>query len=113
MRISDWSSDVCSSDLHLRICHDRRRADGAGTAVGGHRRPDLHPRRALHPQQQAMKAGRAEIARAVDKPDPALRLLLLPGPDEAGSPALGASYETTLGAAPDTRATSPEKGKNE
>src|SRR3546814_2504398 len=98
MRISDWSSDVCSSDLHLRICHDRRRADGAGTAVGGHRRPDLHPRRALHPQPQAMKAGRAEIARAVDKPDPALRLLLLHGPDEAGSRALGARYEKALGA---------------
>src|SRR3546814_3298060 len=75
MRISDWSSDVCSSDL-----------------------PDLHPRRALHPQPQAMKAGRAEIARAVDKPDPALRLLLLHGPDEAGSRALGARYEKALGA---------------
>src|SRR3546814_4726963 len=83
---------------HLRICHDRRRADGAGTTVGGHRRPDLHPRRALHPQPQAMKAGRAEIARAVDKPDPALRLLLLHGPDEAGSRALGARYEKALGA---------------
>src|SRR3546814_2177790 len=45
-----------------------------------------------------MKAGRAEIARAVDKPDPALRLLLLHGPDEAGSRALGARYEKALGA---------------
>src|SRR3546814_19671149 len=44
MRISDWSSDVCSSDL------------------------------------------------------PALRLLLLHGPDEAGSRALGARYEKALGA---------------
>ncbi len=44
-----------------------------------------------------MKAGRAEIARAVDKPDPALRLLLLHGPDEAGSRALGARLEAALG----------------
>src|SRR3546814_9697520 len=37
MRISDWSSDVCSSDLHL-----------IGVAIGGHLRPglavELHPR---------------------------------------------------------------------
>src|SRR3546814_19262639 len=44
-----------------------------------------------------MKAGRAEIARAVDRPDPALRLLLLHGPDEAGSRALGARFEAALG----------------
>lgn len=44
-----------------------------------------------------MKAGRAEIARAVEKPDPGLRLLLLHGPDDAGSRALGARYEQGLG----------------
>src|SRR3546814_5411791 len=31
MRISDWSSDVCSSDLHGR--HDQRRPDLDGLAV--------------------------------------------------------------------------------
>lgn len=45
-----------------------------------------------------MKAGRADIARAVDKPDPSLRLMLLHGPDEAGSRALGARFEAALGA---------------
>lgn len=44
-----------------------------------------------------MKAGRADIARAVDKPDPSLRLLLLHGPDDAGSRALGSRYEAALG----------------
>lgn len=44
-----------------------------------------------------MKAGRAEISRAVDKPDPNIRLLLLHGPDEAGSRALGARFEAALG----------------
>src|SRR3546814_2850367 len=27
MRISDWSSDVCSSDLEIRLCVERSRAD--------------------------------------------------------------------------------------
>lgn len=45
-----------------------------------------------------MKASRADIARAVDKPDPDIRLILLHGPDEAGSRALGARYEKALGA---------------
>ena len=44
-----------------------------------------------------MKAGRADIARAVDKPDPSLRLLLLHGPDDAGSRALGSRFEAALG----------------
>src|SRR3546814_14411561 len=40
MRISDWSSDVCSSDLHRRFLRQRRRAKR-----GGDRReagPSLH-----------------------------------------------------------------------
>src|SRR3546814_16248931 len=42
MRISDWSSDVCSSDLAGRVHDDR------GVSGGGHRhlfRPDETPRR--------------------------------------------------------------------
>src|SRR3546814_10355232 len=48
MRISDWSSDVCSSDLpprardHRRCLSRRGQADGGeGAAVGGRRRGRL------------------------------------------------------------------------
>src|SRR3546814_5231513 len=34
MRISDWSSDVCSSDLALRRPHDRRVASAAAEVAG-------------------------------------------------------------------------------
>src|SRR3546814_20813027 len=34
MRISDWSSDVCSSDL-FQICGRRTFADASGCIVGG------------------------------------------------------------------------------
>src|SRR3546814_5754998 len=34
MRISDWSSDVCSSDLGIRPEHDRRVADRPPDAIG-------------------------------------------------------------------------------
>lgn len=45
-----------------------------------------------------MKADAAQIARALDKPDPAIRLILLYGPDEAGSRALAARIDKALGA---------------
>src|SRR3546814_6792007 len=32
MRISDWSSDVCSSDLYFRLTADRRLLFGAGAS---------------------------------------------------------------------------------
>src|SRR3546814_1419438 len=39
MRISDWSSDVCSSDLHLRILGKRAVSDGeVAAAQVDHRR---------------------------------------------------------------------------
>src|SRR3546814_7418628 len=34
MRISDWSSDVCSSDLHLGLSEDTRRDQGKGVWIG-------------------------------------------------------------------------------
>src|SRR3546814_8360702 len=34
MRISDWSSDVCSSDLHLPVGRKARRLDAEPEAVG-------------------------------------------------------------------------------
>src|SRR3546814_6709513 len=48
MRISDWSSDVCSSDLttpwNAPRIHNRRRVDGRG-AKKRHRRPQTGPSR--------------------------------------------------------------------
>src|SRR3546814_17372857 len=41
MRISDWSSDVCSSDLETSCCFSLKRADGDDTK---------HPR--VHVEQQ-------------------------------------------------------------
>src|SRR3546814_3147163 len=51
MRISDWSSDVCSSDLHFPIARHRGRDDGQAA----HRRLDhgdgkTLPQRAVHEQ---------------------------------------------------------------
>src|SRR3546814_4669902 len=49
MRISDWSSDVCSSDLIRQLAHDRNRADDLVDALalhahGHHERADLRIR---------------------------------------------------------------------
>src|SRR3546814_7850061 len=35
MRISDWSSDVCSSDLHARHLHRHGAATDIGKGIGG------------------------------------------------------------------------------
>src|SRR3546814_12187612 len=46
MRISDWSSDVCSSDLHVRIAHVQKLQHLAfGDAVGGVGEDPLHVHR--------------------------------------------------------------------
>ena len=45
-----------------------------------------------------MKADAGQIARALDKPDPATRLILLYGPDESGSRALAARIDKAFGA---------------
>src|SRR3546814_7234245 len=50
MRISDWSSDVCSSDLHAPAIVDRRAGTGrrrpqGGPRVGGDRTYRRHHRR--------------------------------------------------------------------
>src|SRR3546814_3897168 len=54
MRISDWSSDVCSSDLQGPGSEDRRNAAGAGQ--GG--RAAQVPRRDLQPRRQAARPAR-------------------------------------------------------
>src|SRR3546814_4996930 len=41
MRISDWSSDVCSSDLHLALGVGLEEGGGARLAVGRHALEDL------------------------------------------------------------------------
>ena len=45
-----------------------------------------------------MKADAGQVARALDRPDPAIRLILLYGPDESGSRALAARIDKALGA---------------
>ena len=44
-----------------------------------------------------MKADAGQVARALDKPDPSVRLILLYGPDESGSRALAARIDKALG----------------
>src|SRR3546814_18254070 len=53
MRISDWSSDVCSSDLDA----DRQRRASAAAAAAPPRRPVAHPMPRVAPRG----AGRAAV----------------------------------------------------
>src|SRR3546814_17307376 len=61
MRISDWSSDVCSSDLHRHREHDRQQAGGE---VGGGQIEEVEvegEHAESHGEQQPMGApGKAE-----------------------------------------------------
>src|SRR3546814_19048025 len=66
MRISDWSSDVCSSDLIVAAVHDQRRlADPLqlGEAVVARAKPGLHRRElrtdCLHPGRDVLVLGAA------------------------------------------------------
>lgn len=45
-----------------------------------------------------MKADAGQVGRALDKPDPSVRLILLYGPDESGSRALSARLDKAMGA---------------
>lgn len=60
-----------------------------------------------------MKASRQDIARAVDKLDTSLRLILLHGPDEAGSRALGKRFENAAGSGFDKIDLNPAELKND
>src|SRR3546814_3987055 len=53
MRISDWSSDVCSSDLLVRHRVDGERV-GGGQRVGRHD----HPRRVGAPRSEERRVGK-------------------------------------------------------
>src|SRR3546814_19129048 len=66
MRISDWSSDGCSSDLIVAAVHDQRRlADPLqlGEAVVARAKPGLHRRElrtdCLHPGRDVLVLGAA------------------------------------------------------
>src|SRR3546814_7749653 len=61
MRISDWSSDVCSSDLPAGEDERGRGQQGGGRGSLGrrpHRRPEVPPRRSTRPGDR--QAGRGE-----------------------------------------------------
>src|SRR3546814_1106826 len=60
MRISDWSSDVCSSDLKARIDFDEQRAPGGDRIERPQRYPARQPVQQAHPG----KAGLADLRRA-------------------------------------------------
>src|SRR3546814_10819563 len=71
MRISDWSSDVCSSDLKM-LHPGRRRAAGLGkgrSLDAGQRAGDPHSRRR---HSSARRGGKPEARRqaALHRPDP-------------------------------------------
>ena len=57
-------------------------------------------RTAPRPATAPMKAARGSIGRALDQPDPAIRLYLFHGPDEGQSRALGERLLKALGAEP-------------
>src|SRR3546814_6008390 len=63
MRISDWSSDVCSSDLRTCRIHPAGRAGGAGRR----RRAGLARRRIRHRPLPAPDAPDADMSEAGDK----------------------------------------------
>src|SRR3546814_7048514 len=74
MRISDWSSDVCSSDLRLTLDRDAAPGDGAGVArpfVADQLQQPLHPVVALaggeHPRDQQIgrASGRERVCQYV------------------------------------------------
>src|SRR3546814_4661642 len=70
MRISDWSSDVCSSDLHHRQCHHRaEQACGLRIdeqRVGGLREEQETEFAALAEQQAEAERGLPALAECLD-----------------------------------------------
>src|SRR3546814_1655946 len=80
MRISDWSSDVCSSDLTItvaRFCHEhhlspwplaiREIADGALTNAGQRSRQTAAPNRLPTPAVNAIARAPQNVTRTIDR----------------------------------------------
>src|SRR3546814_2411173 len=94
MRISDWSSDVCSSDLPERRVR-RRPRDGDGPA----RR--LHRERARSGRSDAPRALRRELGNGGAPPERARRDLRHHPADRAGGSGDGGCAGRSRGVAPD------------
>src|SRR3546814_2743732 len=78
MRISDWSSDVCSSDLHpLRPCRSARRRPA-------HRRHLLRRRLEERRRRRELAAGGSWLARRIHAAGQGVRSQC-PGPAPAGA----------------------------
>src|SRR3546814_2725501 len=60
MRISDWSSDVCSSDLRPAAGRRRRRRRRKPRRAKSHRTADLYPSRATCPGSTEGRTGQRE-----------------------------------------------------
>src|SRR3546814_19608528 len=86
MRISDWSSDVCSSDLRVGVRQGGDGGDATGYRRVLQRRQRLHVLLARLPGLDAHvdQAGRQAAAAAVDHLD-----VFLDGVDEHAGPDLG------------------------
>src|SRR3546814_2810657 len=89
MRISDWSSDVCSSDLAAAVAaavHRRLAVPCVGGGLRQHLAQPLHPR--LHPPE-GLRHRRTEAARLhgggmVHRPGPGDLAVQDPRPPEIG-----------------------------
>src|SRR3546814_7464739 len=98
MRISDWSSDVCSSDLQLRQAEDPRagsKAGGAGQSLGEvlELRPDDLPPRA---GEQPARLPALRLSHAHRRPAPpraAVRRRPVQGDRTAGGAARSAEVD--------------------
>src|SRR3546814_3823926 len=75
MRISDWSSDVCSSDLPPGACEEQQQRQGLPSGPAADRRDELgiaaaHALRAAHPPVGSSQ--KRERGPARDGADPAI-----------------------------------------
>src|SRR3546814_5632231 len=87
MRISDWSSDVCSSDLHFRLAPGQRLADlGDAPHPGGRERNQPRPPvgRVGAPLDQPLAAQDVEQAHQARSVDAGQRRQLLLGDPASG-----------------------------
>src|SRR3546814_13117206 len=104
MRISDWSSDVCSSDLRLGRLRRRRpaqRGGGEGRAAGGGAAGHLsvHPRAGRLPEAHPESAGQLELPDRAGggQPRPGAPLAARPGERKSGGQGKGGPVAEDMG----------------